>query len=77
MGANVRLLKKLGYTCERPETVYLWPDGESRKGQPPIPLRLVVAHTGRHPMHLVTSVLSKTQLTNEQVVELYAHRCTP
>lgn len=74
VGSNVRLLKKLGYTRERPDTVYLWPDCEAHKGQPPIPLRLVVTHTGRHPMHLVTSVLSETRLTNEQVVELYARR---
>lgn len=74
VGANVRLLKKLGYTRERPNTVYLWPDCEARRGEPPIPLRLVVTHTGKHLMHLVTSVLSETRLTDEQIVELYARR---
>lgn len=74
VGSNVQLLKKLGYTREHADIVYLWPERESSKGQPPIPLRLVVAHTGRHPMHLVTSVLSETRLTDRQVVELYARR---
>jgi hypothetical protein len=59
VGANVRLLKKLGWARESAGTVYLWPDEAARHGQPPLVLRLVVAHNGKHPVYLVTSVLSR------------------
>jgi hypothetical protein len=72
VGSNVRLLKKLGCARERNNTVYLWPDAQRR--QPPLVLRLVEAHNGRHPVFLVTSVLSATRLTDRQVIELYARR---
>jgi Transposase DDE domain len=74
VGANVRLLKGLGYVRERGNTVYLWPDSEARKGQPPLVLRMVVAHNGRHPLYLVTNVLSESRLTDKQIIELYARR---
>jgi hypothetical protein len=74
VGANVRLLRKLGWACESAGTVYLWPDQAARQGQPPLVLRLVVAHNGKHPVYLVTSMLSKGQLTDHQVVQLYARR---
>ncbi len=74
VGSNVRLLKKLGFARERASTVYLWPDREAQRREPPLVLRLVVAHTGRHPVFLVTSVLSTRDLTDQQVVELYARR---
>ena len=73
VGSNVRLLKKLGYARrESHDTVYLWPD--SRRDQAPLVLRLVEAHGGRHPVFLVTSVLSSSRLSDRQVVELYARR---
>lgn len=74
VGANVRLLKKLGWTRESGGTVYLWPDEAARHGQPPLVLRLVVAHNGKHPVYLVTDVRSRRQLTDHQIVELYAKR---
>lgn len=74
VGANVRLLKKLGWARESAGIVYLWPDQAARDGQPPLVLRLVVAHSGKHPVYLVTSVLSKRLLTDHQVVQLYARR---
>lgn len=74
VGSNVRLLKKLGWARERAGTVYLWPDGAAHQGQPPLVLRLVVAHNGKHPVYLVTSVLSQRQLSDRQVIELYAKR---
>jgi len=74
VGSNVRLLKKLGYARESGHTVYLWPDREAARGQPPIVLRLVQAHNGQHPVFLVTSVLSEKRLTDRQVIELYARR---
>jgi IS4 transposase len=74
VGANVRLLKKLGSARESGNTVYLWPDREAQRRQPPLVLRLVEVHNGRHPVFLVTSILSTRQLTNRQVAELYARR---
>jgi hypothetical protein len=74
VGANVRLLKKLGYARESGNTVYLWPDREAQRRQPPLVLRLVEAHNGKHPVFLVTSILSMRQLTDRQIVELYARR---
>jgi hypothetical protein len=74
VGANVRLLKGLGYVTEKNGLVYLWPDREAARGQPPLVLRLVVAHNGRHPVYLVTSVRDQDQLSDEQVVKIYALR---
>lgn len=74
VGANVRLLQKLGWARESAGSVYLWPDQAARQGQPPLVLRLVVADNGKHPVYLVTSVLSKRQLTDHEVLRLYARR---
>lgn len=74
VGANVRLLKKLGWIREAAGTVYLWPDQMGQRGLPPLVLRLVVAHSGKHPVYLVTSILSRSQLSDRQVIELYAKR---
>ena len=74
VGANVRLLKKLGYAREVAGTVYLWPDRAAQKNQPPLVLRLVVAHNGKHPVYLLTSVLFSSQLSDQQVIALYARR---
>ena len=74
VGANVRLLRGLGYTRERAGRVYLWPDREAARRQPPLVLRLVVARGGRHPVYLVTSVLDEEALSDGQVIEIYALR---
>jgi Transposase DDE domain len=74
VGSNVKLLRKLGYARESAGTVSLWPDYAARKRQPPLVLRLVVAHNGRHPIYLVTSLLSKTTCSDHQILELYARR---
>jgi hypothetical protein len=74
VGANVRLLKNLGYVREKNGLVYLWPDKAAAKNQPPLVLRLVVLRTGRHPMYLVTSILDEKQLSDKQVVDIYKQR---
>jgi hypothetical protein len=75
VGANVRLLKGLGYFVrEKDGLVYLWPDREAERRQPPLVLRLVVARGGRHPVYLVTSVLDEGALSDEQVIEIYRLR---
>ena len=47
VGANVRLVRQLGWTREHAQVVYLWPDQAARKRQPPLVLRLVVVHDGK------------------------------
>jgi hypothetical protein len=74
VGANVRLLKNLGYAEETNGLVYLWPDRQAKRNQPPLVLRLVVVQGGKHPVYLVTSVLDEKQLSDQQLVEIYALR---
>lgn len=74
VGSNVKLLKKLGYAQERDGLVYLWPDQAAKKRLAPLVLRLVVVGTGRHPVYLVTSILSRRELTDLQVAAVYRRR---
>jgi hypothetical protein len=73
VGSNVRLLRKLGWTQESDGTVYLWPQ-RTQRSEPPIVLRLVVGHNGKHPIYLVTSVLSSRRLTDRQILDIYRRR---
>jgi DDE family transposase len=73
VGSNVRLLRKLGWTKECANTVYLWPDRAAEKNEPPLVLRLVVALGGKHPVYLVTSV-SQSRLSDAKVIEVYRQR---
>lgn len=74
VGANVRLLRGLGYVRERAGSVYLWPDREAARRQPPLVLRLVVARGLRHPVYLVTSVSDESVLPAGQIIAIYALR---
>jgi hypothetical protein len=74
VGSNVRLLKKLGHARESGAIVYLWPDKVAQRRQPPLQLRLVVSHNGKHPIYLVTSILSPARLSDRQVIEMYGQR---
>jgi hypothetical protein len=73
VGGNVALLKKLGYARQYEHTVYLWPDRVAKKQQPPLVLRLIVVHNGKHPVYLVTD-LNKSQLSDRQAVTVYQQR---
>ncbi len=74
VGTNVKLLKKLGYAREYAGRVYLWPD-KARKGkEPPLVLRLIEVHTGKHPMYLVTNVLERRNLSDRQAAAIYQKR---
>ena len=73
VGANVRLLRQLGWVRECAHVVYLWPDYAARKRQPPLALRLVVVQDGKQPMYLVTD-LPQTRLSNRQVATMYGAR---
>lgn len=74
VGANVKLLKKLGYAREYGDRVYLWPDKARKHDQPPIVLRLITVHNGKHPVYLVTNVLNKKKLSDRAVIEIYKAR---
>lgn len=73
VGANVSLLKKLGCARQHEHTVYLWPDAAAKKKQPPLTLRLIVLHNGKHPVYLVTD-LNKSQLSDRQAATIYEKR---
>ena len=73
VGANVRLVRQLGWTREHAQLVYLWPDQAARKGQPPLVLRLGVVHDGKPPVYLVTD-LPKSGLSDRQVATIYGAR---
>lgn len=75
VGSNRTLLQNLGYArVENDSTVYLWPEQARNKHQPPIVLRLMVLHGGRHPVYLVSDVLSDEDLSLEQASVLYRLR---
>ena len=76
VGANVRLLLKLGYAIEeRDGTVYLWPDEAQKKQQPPLVLRLITLCDGRNRrMHLLTNVRDESRLSEAAACEFYTMR---
>jgi hypothetical protein len=74
VGSNIRLLRKLGIVRESEGLVYLWPDSAAQKNKPPLVLRLIVAQGGKHPVYLITSVLSARRLSDRQVCDLYRLR---
>src|SRR5438105_3097778 len=57
VGANVRLLKTLGYVQEHPGVVYLWPDREAARKQPPLVVRPGAGGGPRHPVYLAPAGL--------------------
>jgi hypothetical protein len=75
VGANVRLLTKLGYHArERHGIVYVWPDSVARKKQPPLVLRLVHLKSARGDVHLLTNVLNPRHLSDALASRLYTLR---
>ncbi len=73
VGANVRLLRQLGWTREYAHVVYLWPAQAAQKRHPPLVLRLVVVQDGKQPVYLVTN-LAKGCLRDHQVATIYGAR---
>lgn len=75
VGANVTLLRKLGYYArERDGIVYCWPSAVARKNQPPLVLRLIRFRLGRAQACVVTSVLCARRLSDAQALRLYRLR---
>jgi hypothetical protein len=73
VGANVHLLRELGYyRREGPATVYLWPD--DRQDRPPLVLRLIVLRQGKKAMYLLTDVLDEEALPVAAAAVLYEMR---
>jgi hypothetical protein len=74
VGANVTLLRRLGYVRERAGIVYCWPGAAARRGQPPLVLRLLRLRVGKRLMYLATNVLDGKALTDAEAVRLYCLR---
>ena len=76
VGANVQLLKKLGYCVqENHGIVYLWTQDARHQGQKPLILRLWTFRDGRNRrMSLLTNLLTDTQMTAEEARMLYGKR---
>ena len=75
VGANVRLLTKLGYYArERNGIVYVWPDSAARKKQPPLVLRLIHLKSERGDIYLLTNVLNSRYLSDALASRLYTLR---
>lgn len=75
VGANVRLLTKLGYGVrEYDGIVYVWPRRQARAGQAPLILRLIVLHDGRKPVYLLTNVFDPRRLSDAQAARCYRLR---
>lgn len=73
VGSNVRLLKKLGYKLKEYDgIVYLWP--ENKRNKPPLMLRLIVLHDGKKPVHLLSSVLETSKLSDRSASVIYRRR---
>lgn len=75
VGANVRLLVRLGYGVRAfDDLVYLWPDQDRKAGRPPLVLRRIRLHDGRKEVCLVTNVLDPQQLDATQASRCYRLR---
>jgi len=85
VGSGVKLLRKLGYAVkEYEDVVYLWPDAKQGRRQDgslpkvakadPLVLRLIVLRDGKKTMHLLTSVLERSRLSDRTAAALYRRR---
>jgi|SRR5262245_4515078 len=74
VGANVKLLRGLGYVREHAGVVYCWPNRAARAQLPPLVLRLLRVRVGRCVMHLLTNVLDARHLTAQDAAQLYQLR---
>lgn len=76
VGANVRLIERLGFACEaRGDVVYLWPLDAQRGGRTPLVLRLVTVLDGRNRrVALLTSVTDPALLSDAGVAAVYRRR---
>jgi Transposase DDE domain len=80
VGSNVSLLQKLGYCCEKNDTVYLWPaydrrTSTRRQRSAPLVLRLIRVHQpGKKTICLLTNVAHASKLSSRSARMLYEMR---
>ena len=74
VGANVRLLRKLGDPKVRGDFVHFWPKGAAARDRPPMTLRLLRFQSGRGELFAVTNALSNRELGDARASELYRAR---
>lgn len=77
IGSNVKVLKNLGWKVKvknHGELAYLWPDAQRRNNEKPITIRLVRFRTARTTVVVATTILSCSQLSDEQIAEIYRLR---
>jgi hypothetical protein len=75
VGANVKLLRQLGYYVrEHDGIVYCWPDKVARGQRPPLVLRLFCLQVGKCRMSLLSNIIDDNQLTDQQAIRLYRLR---
>ncbi len=74
VGGNVRLLQGLCRARQSDGLVYLWPADVARKKQAPLVLRLIVLQGPRGMVYLVTNVLARKALNDQQAAQLYRMR---
>lgn len=74
IGSNVHLLRQLAGVRQCHDYVYLWPNKEARKNQPPLVLRLIILQSERGTLYLATSVLPKRDLNDSMALQLYQRR---
>ena len=68
------LLKRLGYVEECDGLVYLWPERAAKRNAPPLVFRLIDSHNGKHPVYLITDLLSPEELSDAEVLAAYKLR---
>ena len=73
VGANVKLIKKLGFCREYGSTVLYWPKAKRKSGSPPLVFRLVKVDGGKHPVYLITNLTTR-EFPDRAVLELYRKR---
>jgi hypothetical protein len=74
VGANVKLLRNLGYVEEKSGVMYFWPNHAAKAKPPPLVLRLLALRVGRCKMWLVTNVLDEKDRSVDDAVGLYQLR---
>lgn len=74
VAGQVRLLRGLGWARRHKHVVYLWPDKQRRRREPPLVLRLLEFHDGRRSLWLVTNVLDPQRLSARAAQDIYRRR---
>ena len=74
VGGNVKLLKSLGYVRGGKGIVYVWPQKNRKRDDPPMVLRLLEFRDGRQSMWLVSNVLDQHQLCDSDALTIYRRR---